>query len=155
MDGQTVSATVVGIGNTSRTDDGVGVVAALLLQEKPAWRAIEFIARDIAGPALIRYFSSKKLVIIDAAKMNLQPGSVRVFRPEDISDRTFKDFTSTHGMGLNETLRLAKELNLIGDVSIIGVEPFDLKFGLELSSAMKEVLPLIVKTAESLLKEVV
>ena len=85
----------------------------------------------------------------------LQPGSVRVFRPEDISDRTFKDFTSTHGMGLNETLRLAKELNLIGDVSIIGVEPFDLKFGMELSSAMKEVLPLIVKTAESLLKEVV
>jgi len=133
---------VVGIGNLLLRDEGVGCHVAHALQEiGPS--GVEVMDAGTCGDALQLVQNIDKLVIVDAAKGGGKPGQIYRFRPEDIG-REQKTFVSLHDMDLLDDLMLMKIRGDIRETVIIGVEPKELSWGLELSTEVGEKMPQIV-----------
>lgn len=132
LDGKLTSRTVIlGVGNEIKGDDGLGPYIAKGLDS-------EFIAID--GKSVPEAYahevishSPKVVLIVDAAKMGSRPGSVGLFKKEDVKNLSF----SSHSMPLS---MLAKHLenNTGCSVFIIGIEPEDTNFGMNLTDTVKE-----------------
>ncbi len=117
-----VAALIIGIGNPLRGDDGVGpgVIEKMSLQNLPDCR---LVAADVTGLDLVKYFRpDERIIIIDAAEMGAEPGTIRVFSVADLEHARFVAMTSTHGMGLFETLKLAQAVGYNNQIWIIGVQ---------------------------------
>ncbi len=135
---------VIGVGNLLMKDEGVGVHAIQSLQEMVLPPDVELIDGG-TSPDLIAYTrAGDKLIIIDAAKAGGEPGAVYHFRPEDISPEK-RILHSAHEMGVIDALNLAAFTgNRPSDVVIIGVEPKEIDWGIELSPELERKLPEIV-----------
>ena len=80
--------TVLGIGNILMRDEGVGVRLLDAVQKKRTWPAsVEFVDGGAGGLALLNVIeSAKRMVVFDAAEMNLPPGEYRVITPAQAAD---------------------------------------------------------------------
>ena len=143
---------ITGIGSILRGDDGIGVRVIDELEKEDLPREVLLHSGDVSGLDLLKVFPGhEKVIIIDAADMAEAPGTVKVFNAEDIKREGFKDVLSTHGMGLLETLTLAKNLDLGSEIVIIGVQPLDISYNLELSDLMKSKIPQVVEEIKKLI----
>ena len=132
---------VIGIGNILRRDDGIGIRVIEFLESTGVPSYVKLIQGDISGLDLIKYFEYNRVIIVDAAKMGIPAGTVKIFTPEDIILNGFKDAISTHSIGLKETLRLANSLKKIKNIQIIGIEPYNIEFGLEITKELQKKVP--------------
>ena len=132
---------VIGIGNILRRDDGIGIRVIEFLESTGVPSYVKLIQGDISGLDLIKYFEYNRVIIVDAAKMGIPAGTVKIFTPKDIILNGFKDAISTHSIGLKETLRLANSLKKIKNIQIIGIEPYNIEFGLEITKELQEKIP--------------
>jgi hydrogenase maturation protease len=141
---------VVGVGNTLSRDEGVGchVVHALKEMSLPD---VEIIDAGTCADALQLVEDTDKLVIVDAARGGGRPGQVYRFHPEDIALEE-KSFLSLHDMSLLDNLMLMKVWHKVGETVIIGVEPKELGWGLDLSTEVQENMPQIM---DAVLAEVI
>ena len=100
---------------------------------------------------LLDRFSPGELnVIIDAADMGLEPGSVAAFHPDEVQVKIKSDHLSMHGFGLGETFLLAKELGTMPEkVLIVGVQPQQLEINQGLSETVAAALPRIISLIEA------
>ena len=73
------------------------------------------------------------LLIIDAAKMGSSPGSIGLFRKEDVKGISF----STHSMPISMLSKYI-ESEAGCETFIIGIEPMDTNFGMELTDVVRE-----------------
>jgi hydrogenase 3 maturation protease len=122
---------VLGVGSELRSDDAVGLHVARAIGETrmPNVRAIA------GGPAPenrtgeIRALSPSLLIIVDAADMSAEPGTIRVLDPDDVRGASF----ATHGLPLSV---LASYLRIeIGcRVILIGIQPLSISFGESISA---------------------
>ena len=87
---------------------------------------------------------SDKLIVVDAAKGGGMPGEVYRFNLDDMALEQ-KSFLSLHDIGLVNNLLLMRLLHNIGETIIIGVEPKEIEWGLELSPELQEKVPQIVE----------
>jgi len=133
---------VVGIGNILSRDEGVGCHVAQAL-ERIAPPDIEVVDAGTCADALQLVQDIDKLVIVDAARGGGMPGQIYRFHPEDISLEQ-KPFLSVHDMSLLDNLMLMRVCGGIGETVIIGVEPKELGWGLELSAEVQEKMPQII-----------
>jgi hydrogenase maturation protease len=89
-----------------------------------------------------------KLIIVDAVKGGGTPGQIYRFHLEDITLKR-KPFLSLHDMGLVDSLNLIQLWHPdkigIGEAIIIGVEPREINWGLELSPELQEKMPQIIE----------
>jgi hydrogenase maturation protease len=133
---------VLGIGNVLLKDEGVGchVVHAL---EEMSLPDVEVIEGGTCADAFELLEDVDKLVIVDAVKGGGTPGQIYRFHPEDISVEQ-KPFLSLHDMSLLDNLMLMKLWHNIGEAVIIGVEPAEIKWGLELSPELQGKMPRII-----------
>jgi hydrogenase maturation protease len=133
---------VVGIGNTLLKDEGVGchVVHAL---EEVSLPDVEIIDGGTCPDVLQRLEGADKLIIVDAVKGGGMPGQIYRFHLEDITVEQ-KPFLSLHDMNLVDSLMLMRLWHNIGEAVIIGVEPREINWGLELSPELREKMPQIV-----------
>ena len=133
---------VVGIGNVLLRDDGIGchVVHAL---EEVAPPDVEIIDGGTCPyvPQLLE--DGDKLVVVDAVKGGGMPGQIYRFRPEDITVEQ-KPLFSLHDASSIDSLKLMQSWHRISDVVIIGIEPRELSWGLELSPELQEKMPQII-----------
>jgi hydrogenase maturation protease len=142
---------VIGVGNLLLKDEGIGIHAVKALQEiglPPDVRLID----GGTSPDLIAYTQAgDKLIIIDAAQAGGQAGTIYRFRPEDLAEEKGV-LTSAHELGVAQNLKLMSLLgNKPAETIIIGIEPGEIDFGIELSAALQRKLPEIVKV---ILKEI-
>ena len=143
---------IVGVGSILRGDDGVGIRAIDELEKEGLPGEVTLHCGDISGLDLLKVFPGfKRIIIIDAADMKEAPGTIKVFKSSDIRDTGFDDKFSTHGMALLETLTLAKKLDLTCDIRVVGVQPEDTGYKLELSDLINGKLPEIIKTVKGLI----
>jgi len=145
---------VAGIGSILRRDDGVGprVVDELEKEELPG--DVTLHGADISGMDLLKFLPEPgRAIIIDAAEMNSEPGTVKVFGLREIKKADFNDRFSTHGMGLLDTLTLAENLGLDCEITIVGVQPADTGYGLEMTDLMRERVPAIAEKVKQLIRE--
>jgi hydrogenase maturation protease len=84
-----------------------------------------------------------KLVIVDAVKGGGMPGQIYRFHPEDITLEQ-GPLLSVHDMGLVDTLKLVQLWHNVGEAVIIGVEPGEIDWGLELSPELEEKIPRVI-----------
>ncbi|MGA8848219.1 MAG: HyaD/HybD family hydrogenase maturation endopeptidase [Dehalococcoidia bacterium] len=137
---------VVGIGNVLLKDEGIGcqVVHALEGIPLPDVKIIDGgTCLDI--PQLLE--DADKLVIVDAVEGGGTPGQIYRFHLEDITLEQ-KPFLSLHDVGLMDSLKLMQlwhtDFSGIGEAVIIGVEPKEIDWGLELSPELQEKMPQII-----------
>jgi hydrogenase maturation protease len=133
---------VLGIGNVLLRDEGVGchVVHAM---EGISLPDVEIIDGGTCPDVLQLFEGADKLVIVDAVKGGGMPGQIYRFRPEDVTLEQ-RPLLSLHDTSLIDSLKLMQVWHGIGEAVIIGVEPGEINWGLELSPELREKIPQIV-----------
>jgi hydrogenase maturation protease len=133
---------VLGIGNVLLKDEGIGchVVHAL---EGISLPDVEIIDGGTCPDVVQLLEDADKLVIVDAVKGGGTPGQIYRFHLEDITLEQ-KPFLSLHDVGLVDSLMLMQLWYNIGEAVIIGVEPREINWGLELSPELQEKMPQII-----------
>lgn len=141
----------MGIGNLLLRDEGVGVHVAMALEELPLPEGVEVVEGGTLGFDLLGYFEGvEKLVVVDALKGGGEPGSIYKVRPEQLKASKDRPL-SLHQVGFLEVWETAKLLGFEPEVVIIGIEPKDLGWGMELSPEVRSKLD---KVVELVLEEV-
>jgi hydrogenase maturation protease len=133
---------IVGIGNLLLSDEGIGChVAQALKGVSPP--NVEVIDAGTCADVSRLVEGADKLVIVDAARGGGTPGQIYRFHPEDITPER-KPLLSVHDMSLLDSMMLVRAWRDVGETVIIGVEPKELVWGLELSPEVSEKMPEII-----------
>ncbi|MBE9513667.1 MAG: hydrogenase 3 maturation endopeptidase HyCI [Chloroflexi bacterium] len=143
-----VKEVVLGIGNTLRGDDGIGVHVVESVnkrlegsgtraeQNKSGRSDRRIVAIDCGTTpenytSIIREHGPDRLVLVDAAEMGLPPGSYRIIPPE----RTGIMSVSTHSLPLSLFLSYVGEF--CREVVLVAVQPGRMNLGGKLSRAVR------------------
>jgi hydrogenase maturation protease len=133
---------VAGVGNLLLSDDGIGIHAVMELQKEPI-PGVEMV--DI-GTAILHGLPflerAERVLIIDAASGGKPPGTIYLFEATNHTES--KSITSLHSMGLREAARFLITGRPVPPITVIGVEPETLDYGLVLSPAVQAALPRVV-----------
>lgn len=141
---------VLGIGHELRGDDAVGLEVARQLQDLACGRADLLVMETGPVPenftAHLRRFQPDLVVMVDAAIMGEQPGTVRALDWQDLGGVTF----SSHALSLHLLASyLHSELGC--QVRIIGVQPKNNSLNAPLSETIrKSVIEAVEKIKEIL-----
>jgi len=146
---------IVGLGNRLLRDDGVGVELLSRIEPRAAaWRdQVELLDGGTQGLALLGKLAGREAVVfLDAIRMGAEPGTVHVFRGEELG-RMGSRATTAHEGGVTEILGA---LALLGEtppeVIVIGVEPGEIETGIGLSEPVGAVLEQAVQRAEEVME---
>jgi len=135
---------VLGIGNTLLRDEGVGCHVAHALEDIHL-TDVKIIDGGTCPDVLHFLEDTDKLIIVDAVKGGGTPGQIYRFHLEDITLEQ-KPFLSLHDLGLVDSLMLTQLCHNISEAVIIGVEPKEINWGLELSPELQGKMPQIIDT---------
>jgi hydrogenase maturation protease len=133
---------VVGIGNVLLRDEGIGCHVVHALEGIPLLD-VKIIDGGTCPDMLQLLEDIDKLVIVDAVRGGGTPGQIYRFHLEDITLEQ-KPFLSLHDVGLVDSLMLMQLWHNIGEAVIIGIEPREIDWGLELSLELQEKMPQII-----------
>jgi hydrogenase maturation protease len=129
------------------SDDGVGPYTVALLEAGYSFH--ENVALiDVGTPGLdfTPYIAhARSVIVIDSVKGKGAPGTVRVWRDEELLKAPPVARTNPHEPGLREAL-MATELTDCspGEIVLIGVIPETIENGTHLSAGVKEAIPEVV-----------
>jgi len=129
---------LLGVGNRLGRDDGVGPRVAVSLANTD-WRAVDCGTSLENATGLVAREAPDLLVIVDAARLGLAPGSVRTM-PIRFHDRML---ASTHGLPLGFVMDRIRDR--VGEILLVGVEPEDLSLGEGLSPAVEKAAARLVE----------
>jgi len=133
---------VLGIGNVLLRDEGIGCHVVHALEGIPL-PDVKIIDGGTCPDVLQLLEDADKLVIVDAVKGGGTPGQIYRFHLEDITLEQ-KPFLSLHDVGLVDNLMLMKFWHSVDETVVIGVEPKQVDWGLELSPELQEKMPQII-----------
>ena len=138
--------TVLGIGNLLLQDEGVGIHLVQRLADKVNSANINLIDGGTT-PDILSLVGNDvdKLIIVDAAVVGDKPGTIYQFEIADLNSGTTAP-VSLHELGLVDSLKI---MNLFGNrpkmVTVIGIEPKVIDYGLELSPELEEKMPQLIE----------
>jgi hydrogenase maturation protease len=137
---------VLGIGNILLRDEGIGCHVAHALEGIPL-PDVKIMDGGTCPDVLQFLEDADKLIVVDAVKGEGVPGQIYRFYLEDINLER-KPFLSLHDLGLVDSLMLMQlwhpDFIGIDEAVIIGVEPKEVDWGLELSPELQEKMPRII-----------
>ncbi|MBE9536278.1 MAG: HyaD/HybD family hydrogenase maturation endopeptidase [Proteobacteria bacterium] len=139
---------ILGVGNILMRDEGIGVRVIEAIQENyDLPDNIQLLDGGTAGYTLIDYMDDfDRIIIIDAVRSGSQPGDICRLSPEDIAgEKRLK--MSGHKIELPELLALGQKLGKLPETTLIGIEPEDISWGMELTPALKSAITAIIETA--------
>lgn len=126
---------VLGIGNVLMTDDSVGIRVINELERRFRFpENVELLDGGTSGIELLSYIVNRDyLIIVDAIKSDLPPGTVVKVEGEDVPAK-FMTRISPHQLGLSDLLAAA---TLTGELPkqmvLFGIEPKRVALGLEMT----------------------
>jgi len=127
---------VIGIGNELMGDDSIGPrVVRSLIERKVLPSDIELIDEGRGGMRLIHHIKDiEKLILIDAADIDKEPGDWMVFRPEEVESIKDISGTNVHEWDLLKLLDLSKMMGECpDDIRILAIQPKSLEMVTDLS----------------------
>jgi len=133
---------VMGIGNVLLKDEGIGCHVVQALGEVDL-SDVEIIDGGTSSDVLQLSEGADKLIIVDAVKGGGMPGQIYRFHIEDVT-LEHKPLLSLHDISLIDSLKLMQLWHKIDEAVIIGIEPKDIGWGLELSPELRERIPRII-----------
>ena len=144
---------VIGIGQSLRGDDAVGLEAIRQWQEryqKTATRSeVRVEACELPGLALLDLFNdAESVILVDAVQSGANAGFIHRLNSDDLS--AFEsDSKSAHGWGVSETLELAKKVGMpLPRLRLIGIEAKEMTIGTSLSADVENALPNVCEMIE-------
>lgn len=136
---------IAGLGNELLSDDGVGVHAVRALQEHPVPGAtmVDIGTAILHGLPFLE--EADRVLVIDAAKGGRPAGTVYLF--DAAENANTEPMASIHAMGLREAARFLQVGKLAPPITVLGVEPESLGYGMSLSAPVRAALPRVVSLA--------
>ena len=136
---------VIGIGNTLKADDGVGVRVAEELSSVDLGADVDVVSGELAGMLLAPYFiNSDHVIVVDAIDAGDTPGSVFRFLAEE-GLPMLRSHTS-HGISVPELVTVARLSGSKAEILIFAVQVEDVRPMSEgLSAAVDAAVPDVAK----------
>ncbi|MEQ6376045.1 HyaD/HybD family hydrogenase maturation endopeptidase [Bacillaceae bacterium S4-13-56] len=138
--------TILGIGNTLYSDEGVGVhLLPLLEKELNSSERIHFVYGDTDSLRLLEDIESTDyLIILDAINGGKKPGTIYFMEGDEIP-KYIGVKMSIHQIGFQEVLSVAKiRERLPQNMVMIGIQPASLELGVDVSDTIKKKMPQLV-----------
>ena len=130
---------VIGLGNELLQDEGVGIAALRLLQERGVSDDIELLDGGTLGLSLVPLIEGRtSLVLLDAVRDDTrEPGSVLVLEGDEVP-RARRLSLSVHEVGVVDMLGAAELAGCApANVALVGAVPGALDVGIGLSPALE------------------
>lgn len=138
-----MSRLVIGVGNTSRSDDGVGVVVALRT-------GLHGVVASSPLQVMDLWADADDVVVVDAARSGDTPGTIHRFDAGTDALPTGVLGSSTHLFGLAEVIELARTLDRLPErLTVYGIEVGGLSHGGELSPEVESAVATVVAEVSS------
>jgi hydrogenase maturation protease len=146
---------VIGIGQSLRGDDAVGLALVRLwnetYQHKVNRPEVQVELAELPGISLLDLLEGTRVaILVDAVHSEVAPGTIHVLNEDQLE--AFTDGTaSAHGWGVAETLALGRKLGLHSlpkNLVLVGIEVSQLDVGGDLSGAVASALPKAAQTIE-------
>jgi hydrogenase maturation protease len=135
---------ILGIGNVILRDEGVGVHAVRELEGRDLPPRVQVIDGGTALMDLLPVIQeAARIIVIDALKGGGEAGTIYRVTPDDLMAETERAL-SLHQVGLLEVLGMVKQLGGDPQVVIIGVEPKEISWGMELTPEVEARLPRVI-----------
>jgi hydrogenase maturation protease len=137
---------VIAIGNDLYGDDGVGNAVLHELEQMPEMTEIELVNGATDALGLIDHFeNTDHVILVDAAQMGEEPGTVKVFSKDEVRLNIKMDHLTVHGISLAETFDIAEAVDKLPEkITIIGIEPENIGISEKLSDIVKQSIPNVV-----------
>ncbi|WP_312445693.1 hydrogenase maturation protease [Lacrimispora sp.] len=143
---------LVAIGNRFMKDDAIAIKAAEALEDRLICQDIQVIIGETDFQSCFYLLDKDDFVfILDALSSGAEPGSVHMFRLEDVMSQP-SSFTMHHDLSMVELMKLYGS-QFKG--YLLGIEIFEIGFGQELSTALREKLPFICRIIECEIKKII
>lgn len=135
---------VIGIGNILLKDDGVGVRTIEALERENLPTAVKLVDGGTSTLDMLGLFQEyRKVIVVDALKAGLAPGSIYKIKPEDIKNYR-KENLSIHDVQILDVVKMANMMGSFPNVVIFGIEPEEITYSLEMSESIKNKIPEVV-----------
>ncbi len=146
------SVVVIGVGNELLRDEGVGMVVARALQGEKLPPNVRVVEGGVGGlDLLFEMEGAERAIIVDAADMGLEPGSIRVLSPEQLELEGVGPIASLHQISLNDVLELGRLTGMEAEVIIVGIQPAEIAPGTGLTVQVGQAVAEAVAKVKSLL----
>jgi hydrogenase maturation protease len=144
---------VMGIGNTLLQDDGIGVhVTEFFKSTQQPNPNLEILDGGTIGLSLLpEVEDADAVIIVDASEIGEQPGTMRIFRNEEIDRQLSGNRRSVHEVALYDLFSAAAIRGRSPDERVlIAIQPASTDWGLEPTPAVKATIPLACEALTSL-----
>ena len=129
---------VIGIGNTLRRDDGVGIVILESLLNFYKKEGVDYLNFGIASFDLLhRIKNYDKVLFIDGINASLGPGELKIFDLGKIEYDLKGPIISSHELNLKDLPELSRELGIKAEIFVAGIQVKDVYFGEGLSEELE------------------
>ncbi len=147
--------TLIGIGQSLRGDDAIGITAVQQWRathpENAQHPALQIETAELPGLALLDMLTeAKAALLVDAVQSGRPPGTIHRLTPQDLA-AFLPDSKSAHGWGVAETLQMGKLVGhpLPEQIIILAIEAADFELGAPLSPAVQAKLPEIIAAIQA------
>jgi hydrogenase maturation protease len=137
---------VIGIGNTLRRDDGIGIIILESLLKFYKRQNLDYFSFDNTSLDLLgRIETYDAVLFIDGINAGLAVGELLISELKDIENILDNSLTSTHELNLKGILELCENLRIKARIYLAGVQVEDTSFGEDLSKALNNKKEDIIK----------
>ena len=122
------------VGNGMMGDDGAGVLLAQMLRDAPLedWAALNGGSAPENVLHRIREMDATRVLVVDAADMDLEPGSIRRIHADRLDDPFLM---TTHTLPLTFLIESLREF--VPQVELLGIQPTIVAFGYPMSDVVR------------------
>ena len=150
------TTTIIGIGNILLGDDGIGVHVVHELQRRKEssnqYEQLELIDGGTAIFDMLHIFTQfEDIIIVDSVKGGHPPGTVYKLAPEDLGE-IIRETSSLHEVQILDVLAWIKHLGYEPKVIIIGVEPEEIGYSMELTPTVANTVERVINEINKILK---
>lgn len=147
---------IIGIGNNLLTDDGAGIHVINRLSERTLPEDVELLDGGTLGFALLENIeTAARLIVVDAAQLDAEPGTVRVLKNAEMDDYLGTSRrTSVHEVNLLDMMVAARfRGRLPADYALVGIQPATVDWGSDPSPVVDQAVDQAVDLIEAMLME--
>jgi hydrogenase maturation protease len=150
---------LMGIGNILLQDEGVGVHVVKEIEKRYIFEpSIEIIDAGTLGLEIMYMLQDgvDNLIVVDAVLGGKSPGTIYVFRNEEVKKYYFKNKLSAHEVGFSEVLALLETIGkpVKENLVLVGIEPVSFDVSLELhektASRMEDLIKIVLQELEKI-----
>jgi hydrogenase maturation protease len=137
---------VIGVGNTLRGDDGIGIIVLESLLKFYKREGIDYLDFGTASFDLIHKMQGyATVVLIDGIRADLAAGELKIFELKNIEHDSRPLLASTHELDLKSIFELSKIFGLKTKIYVAGIQVEDISYTEGLSEALLNIKEDIVK----------